>query len=187
MARKDPEDNLTPLKNVYLTGFMCAGKTTSGLALARCLGLPFRDSDELIEKAAGKTLAELVKEKGLPRFRHIEAALVRTLAASGGQVIALGGGVFPSRKWKKLLETSGITVFLYCPWPELEKRLKKARGPRPLLAGPWKEAAGRAEKLYSSRLPFYEQAGIRVSTAGVEPRRAAELIKKLLPSGGKHL
>jgi shikimate kinase len=186
MARKDREDNLTPLKNVYLTGFMCAGKTTAGRALARRLGRPFRDSDGLIEKTAGKTLAALVREKGLPRFRAIEAALVRTLTASGGQVIALGGGVYLSRKWKKLLQAAGTTVFLHCPWPELEKRLKKARGPRPLLAGPWREAGARAAELYGARLPFYSLADIQVSTAGVKPERTAQLIKKLL-AGGKYL
>jgi len=187
MALKDRKNNFTPLKNIYLTGFMCAGKTTAGRALARALGLPFRDSDEIIEKAAGKKLAALIEEKGLPRFRAIEAALVRTLASSGGQVIALGGGVYPAPRWKELLEATGTTVFLYCPWPELVKRLKKARGPRPLLAGPWERASADAQKLYIARLPFYEQAAIKASTAGVKPETTAELIKKLLRTGGKHL
>ncbi|HBA59714.1 MAG TPA: hypothetical protein DCZ92_02605, partial [Elusimicrobia bacterium] len=48
MARKNRKNDLAPLKNVYLTGFMCAGKTTAGRALARLLRLPFLDSDKLV-------------------------------------------------------------------------------------------------------------------------------------------
>jgi len=88
MARKDRQA-APRAKNIYLTGFMCAGKTSAGRALSRALGLPFRDSDELIEKEAGRTVAELVRSKGLARFRSLEAAQVRKLASSGGRVIAL--------------------------------------------------------------------------------------------------
>ena len=183
MARKDRKDNLAPLKNVYLTGFMCAGKTAAGRELARGLGLPFRDSDALLEKAAEKSVAALVKEKGLARFRALEAALVKVLASSGGQIVALGGGVYPSPEWKRLLGTTGVTVFLACPWPELKKRLKAARGPRPLLAGPWEEAAARAEKLYAERKPFYCLADITVDTAGLTPAGTAAAIKKALLAG----
>jgi len=165
------------VRNIFLTGFMCAGKTEAGRFLAKKLGRPFRDSDALLELETGRTIAALVKEKGLAGFRRLEAAGVKRLAAGTGQVIALGGGVYPSHKWKRLLGGSGTTVFLYCPWPELEARLKAASGPRPLLDGPWEKARQRARRLYDRRLPFYRQADLTVSTAGLNPRKAAERVR----------
>lgn len=180
MAKKNRKNTLAPVGNIYLAGFMCAGKTSAGRALARLLGLPFRDCDALVEKETGKTVAELVTEKGLAGFRKIEAARVRALAAAGGQVVALGGGVYPSRKWMGLLGRTGLTVFLDCPWPELAVRLKKAAGPRPLLAGPWQRTEIRAKKLYNRRLPFYLRADITLSTAGLSPENIAGLIRRKL-------
>jgi shikimate kinase len=159
---------------------MCAGKTTAGRALARLLGRAFIDSDGLLEKRAGKKIAAIVQRRGLRAFRALEAEQVRGLAALRGRVIALGGGVYPSRRWEKLLKATGTVVFLNCPWPELEKRLKAARGPRPLLAGPWAAARARARKLYEGRLRHYRKAHITISTAGITPRRAAEEIRKEL-------
>jgi len=159
---------------------MCAGKTLTGRALSRALGLPFCDSDLQLEKRTGATVAALIRAKGLAGFRRLEAALVKELAAKSGQVIALGGGVYPSRKWESLLNKTGITIFLYCPWPELGKRLKAARSARPLLAGPWEEAAPRAKKLYEARLRFYRRADITINTAGLTPAQAAGKIRRTL-------
>ncbi len=168
------------MKNIFLTGFMCAGKTTAGQILSRRLGLSLADSDALAEKTAGLPVAEIVATRGLAAFRRIEAACVKELAAGRDRVIALGGGVYPSRRWKKTLAAGGTVVFLYCPWPELEKRLKSARGPRPLLKGPWARARLRAKRLYNRRLAFYRKADIMVSTSGLSPARAAALIIKRL-------
>ena len=175
----------TPLKNIYLTGFMCAGKTTAGRALARLLRRPFADSDAIIERRLGRSIYDLVKEEGLAAFRRKEAALVKELAAAGGRVVALGGGVYPSRRWRGLLERSGIVVLLTCRWPELERRLEAGRALRPLLSGGPGRAAARATKLYATRLPHYRRATITVDTSGLKPAQAAALIKKELARLGR--
>ncbi|OHE77892.1 MAG: hypothetical protein A2107_03035, partial [Verrucomicrobia bacterium GWF2_62_7] len=164
------------MTNIYLTGFMCAGKTLAGRVLARRLGRPFADTDALLARKYGAAPGELIKKRGLAAFRVLEAALVRQLAASRGRVIALGGGFYPSGKRAPLLKRSGVTVFLNCPWTELEARLKAARGPRPLLSGPWEAAAPRARRLYAARLPYYRRADLTVAVAGLTPAQAAEKI-----------
>lgn len=179
MAQKNGQDH-RPALNIYLTGFMCAGKTLTGGALAAAMGLPFRDSDGLLRKKTGTKLAVIIRRDGLAVFRRLEAALVKELAARGGQVIALGGGVYPSRRWAGLLKRTGTTVFLDCPWPELAERLEAERSGRPLLDGPWEKALPRAKKLYETRLRFYRRADLRIGTAGLTPRQAAEKIKKAL-------
>ncbi|PIU18018.1 MAG: shikimate kinase [Elusimicrobia bacterium CG08_land_8_20_14_0_20_59_10] len=177
MARKDRQAAALRM-NIYLTGFMCAGKTAAGRELARLLDRPFCDCDGLIEKRTGTTIAGLVKERGLAHFRALEAAQLRKLAAGGGRVIALGGGIYPSRRWKKLLSATGVTVFLACPWPELAKRLQAGAATRPLLAGRTQKSLARAKKLYTARLPFYNRAAIRVNTSGLTPKAAAREIRR---------
>jgi len=179
MAQKNGKDP-GPALNIYLTGFMCAGKTLTGRALAAAMGLPFLDSDALLRKKTGTKLAVIIRRDGLGVFRRLEAALVKELAARGGRVIALGGGVYPSRRWQGLLKKTGRTVFLDCPWPELAKRLEAERSGRPLLDGPWEKALPRAKKLYEARRVFYRRADIKIGTAGLNPGQAAEKIKKAL-------
>jgi shikimate kinase len=177
MAQKDRKDIEPPVRNVFLTGFMCAGKSSAGRLLARRLGLRFADSDRMAERRAGMTIAELAARSGMAAFRKLETACVKELAAGRGRVVALGGGVYPSRRWRRAL-AGGVTVFLDLPWPELERRLRTARGPRPLLAGPWPKAAARAEKLLKKRLPYYRLADITVRAGGLKPAAAAEAIAK---------
>lgn len=179
MAPGDRKDAPRP-KNVYLTGFMCAGKTAVGRALARALGRPFCDSDAMIERAAGSPISALVRKRGWASLRSMEAAQLRRLASSSGQVIALGGGVYPSRRWRRLLEATGVTVFLSCRWRELRKRLLGARGTRPLLAGAPDRALARAKRLYAARRRFYERALIRIDTTQGGPARAAAGIRRAL-------
>ncbi len=180
MAKKNREDTGPALKNIYLTGFMCAGKTSSGKILARSLRRPFLDSDILLEKKHGAPVASLIRKKGLGRFRRMEAELVKELAGACGHVIALGGGIYPSRRWERLLKKNGITVFLNCPWPELQARLQAARSGRPLLDGPWEKAAPRAKRLYARRLSFYRRADITITTAGLTPGQIAKRTTKAL-------
>jgi len=179
MAQKNGKDP-RPALNIYLTGFMCAGKTLTGRALAAAMDRPFLDSDALLRKKTGTKLAVLIRRDGLGVFRRLEAALVKELAARGGRVIALGGGVYPSGRWQGLLKRTGTTVFLDCPWPELAKRLAAERSGRPLLDGPWEKALPRAKRLYQARRVFYRRADIKIGTAGLNPGQAAEKIKKAL-------
>lgn len=179
MAKKHGKNTPPPVGNVYLTGFMCAGKTLAGRLLARKLGRPFADTDTLVVRRAGLPVNGIVARLGWRAFRRLEAAELRRLASEGGRVVALGGGLYPSARWRGLLGRTGTTVFLDCRWPELARRLEKNASGRPLLAGPWKSAGPRVEKLHARRLPFYRLAAVRVDASGT-PARTAELIGKKL-------
>jgi shikimate kinase / 3-dehydroquinate synthase len=85
-------------KRIALVGFMGAGKTTA----ARAVGLPFVDSDELVEESAGKPIAEIFSEDGEAAFRaHEEHAIV----------LALGGGAVTSGKVRDALGEA-FTIWL---------------------------------------------------------------------------
>ena len=54
---------------IYLIGFMAAGKSTVGKALANSLHWEFRDLDELIEEREQLSVTDFFREKGEPAFR----------------------------------------------------------------------------------------------------------------------
>jgi shikimate kinase len=77
---------------IVLVGFMGAGKSTVGRALAERLGLPFVDSDHVIEQAEGKTVQEIFAADGEPAFRRLERFTIADLLRGPEAVLALGGG-----------------------------------------------------------------------------------------------
>lgn len=64
---------------VVLVGFMAAGKTSTGRALARRIGYGFVDLDEEVERRAGRTVPEIFREEGEAGFRRLEARVTRAL------------------------------------------------------------------------------------------------------------
>ena len=60
-----------------LTGFMAAGKSTAGRALATMLNWRFVDLDCEIERRAGQSIREIFSLHGEDRFRELEAEALR--------------------------------------------------------------------------------------------------------------
>ena len=52
------------MRRVVITGFMAAGKTTVGRALARLLNAPFLDLDDAVKELEGRSPRELIDEEG---------------------------------------------------------------------------------------------------------------------------
>ena len=101
---------------LYLVGFMAAGKTTVGSALADELGWCFIDIDSEIEAQEQARIAEIFRSRGEAHFRELEAEAIRRrvalIEAGDPCVMALGGGAFvQSRNWE-LIQNNGVTVWL---------------------------------------------------------------------------
>lgn len=79
---------------VVLVGFMAAGKTSTGRALARRIGYGFVDLDEEVERRAGRTVPEIFREEGEEGFRRLEAEVTRSLDP-GPDASAAGGASEP--------------------------------------------------------------------------------------------
>ena len=62
-----------PVDNVILVGFMGAGKSTVGRALARRLGRCFVETDDVIAAREGRAIPEIFRRDGEARFRQLEA------------------------------------------------------------------------------------------------------------------
>ena len=68
---------------IVLTGFMCTGKSEVGRRLAKRLGRPFVDTDQLVEAQAGKSVAAIFSDDGEAAFRALEREAVVAATARG--------------------------------------------------------------------------------------------------------
>lgn len=77
---------------IVLIGFMGSGKTTVGHLLAERLGLPFMDTDLVIEQRTQRSVRDIFATDGEPAFRQLEHTVTAELLAGPDAVLALGGG-----------------------------------------------------------------------------------------------
>lgn len=123
------------MKRIVLMGFMGAGKTTIGKALAKELSCKFIDTDEVIEKEQGKKISEIFEKEGECVFRDMETELLKRLQESKEQfVLSIGGGMPVREENRELLRKIGTVVYLKATKEELLRRLSGDTS-RPLLQG----------------------------------------------------
>lgn len=80
------------MKRIILVGYMGAGKTTIGRALAKELDMPFYDLDWYIENRMRKTIRQIFDERGEEGFRTIEKSMLHEVAEFENVIISCGGG-----------------------------------------------------------------------------------------------
>lgn len=149
-------------KTVVLVGMMGAGKTAVGTALARQLGVEFKDSDEEIVRAASRSIAEIFERDGEPFFRARETEVISRLLRGTPCVLSTGGGAFLSETNRKLVHDVGVSVWLRADLELLWQRVRH-KTTRPLLRTPNPRETLR--ELYEKRQPLYAQADIVVESA----------------------
>jgi shikimate kinase len=169
---------------VFLVGFMGAGKTVVGRAVAKQLGWLFIDLDEQIEKLAGRSIAKIFKTSGEAEFRRLEAEkladLLQELRKGKPAVVALGGGAFVERaNAEKLREAGMAVIFLDAPLEELVRRChEQSEQPRPLL----ESDADALNVLYAERRPLYLGAETTVQTSGKSVAEVADEVERWVQS-----
>ncbi|MFG2678682.1 shikimate kinase [Streptomyces sp. NPDC048392] len=150
---------------VVLVGPMGVGKSTVGQLLAGRLGVGYRDTDEDIVSARGRSIAEIFVDEGEPAFRELEKSAVRTALTGHEGVLALGGGAILDADTRALL-TGQRVAYLSMGVEEAVKRTG-LNAARPLLAvnprKQWRE-------LMEARRHLYEEvATVVVATDGRTP------------------
>lgn len=150
------------VKTVVLVGMMGAGKTAVGTALARQLGVAFKDSDEEIVRAANRPIAEIFERHGEPFFRARESEVIGRLLRATSCVLSTGGGAFLSEANRTLIHDVGVSVWLRADLELLWQRVRH-KTTRPLLrtANP----RDTLRELYEARQPLYAMADIVVESA----------------------
>lgn len=163
-------------RRILLTGFMGAGKSTVGAALARLLGCGFADLDAVVRAREGRTPQQLIDEEGEARFREAETrALSEVLKRREAQIVALGGGTWTLERNRALAsEHDCFTVWLDAPFELCWQRISANLSDRPFARD-----AHKARELYHERRAAYERAALRVS---VEEGREADAVASEIKS-----
>ena len=148
-------------RRVVITGFMGAGKTTVGRALAALLGVAFVDLDEAVAEGEGRPPRELIDREGEDYFREAETrALRRVLEGGAARVVATGGGAWTFERNRVLVARHDcLTVWLDASYELCRRRIEEGGGAsdRPFARDP-----ARARELYEERLAAYSLADLRV-------------------------
>ena len=101
------------MKHIVLIGFMGAGKSTVGRALAAELGRELLDTDQMIEEKAGCRITEIFARQGEQAFRRLEEEILKQLAEEKAPaVISTGGGMPVFEKNRPALRRLGTVVYL---------------------------------------------------------------------------
>jgi shikimate kinase len=145
---------------------MGVGKTKIGRRLAARLRLPFFDSDQEIEAAAGETIEEIFANRGERVFREGERRVIARLLAQPVHILATGGGAFMDPATRAVIARRGISVWLRADLDVLVSRVSR-RSNRPLL----KRGDPRAilAELIERRHPVYAEADVVVDSSEGSP------------------
>ncbi len=148
-------------KHVFLAGFMGAGKSKIGKLLSKEFSWPFYDTDDEIEKRAGKSVKEIFDNDGEPVFRKIESEAVSLLSENSiPSIIALGGGALMDENNFQRIKANGILVYIKSSPEQIYERIKHS-SKRPLLQQDEKEKMlKRITDLLDKRSEVYEKADI---------------------------
>jgi shikimate kinase len=138
-------------QNIIIIGMPGCGKSTFGKALARKLGRPFYDADDVIVQQEGKTIPELfaISEDC---FRDAEVRASRFLADKKGIVVACGGGVIKRPENISIFKKTGTVFFLDRSPDDIVSDVDVSV--RPLL----KDGRQKVYNLYKERIGLYRDA-----------------------------
>ena len=149
---------------IVLIGFMGAGKTTVGHLLAAELGLPFADTDLVIEQRTGRSVRDIFAADGEPAFRELEHTVTAELLAGPDAVLALGGGAVQHPGTQQALRAHRV-VYLEVGYAESMRRVAHDEA-RPMLRDPGLMA------IYQRRLSSYQAVATELVATGGRPAEA---------------
>ncbi len=172
---------------LVLIGYRGTGKTTIARELARRLGWGAVDLDDEIERAAGKSIAEIFAQDGEEAFRDQESAALARCTSQGQTILATGGGIVlreaNRRKLQDVCSRGGSAVWLRASPETILSRMTAdagtaARRPNLTPAGGLREIVD----LLAQRTPLYAQcASLTVDTEGKTPQQVADEVLLALP------
>lgn len=154
--------------NIFLTGFSYTGKTQVIQIVAERLGWELVDTDDEIEKLAGKPIPDIFTQDGEPHFRALETQALTNVSQKSKTVVSTGGGIVMKEENREIMQKSGVIICLEATPETIYKRLmidsekSEDKVVRPLLAVD--DPLERIRTLKASRQLNYDQADWTVRT-----------------------
>ncbi|NOQ45061.1 MAG: AAA family ATPase [Desulfobulbaceae bacterium] len=169
---------LAGIERIILTGFRATGKSSVGRELSRRLEFDFIDTDILLGRQTGCSVAEFVARHDWEAFRALERTVLAGLVDSKKVVIATGGGaVLHHDVWKRLRQHS-VVIWLQADVQTVRQRLSldsHSETQRPSLSG--SDPQREIDTLLAEREPHYRsRSDFAVNTIGRTPEELAEEI-----------
>lgn len=173
------------MTRIILIGYMGAGKTTMGKALAQDLQLPFYDLDWYIEERFRHTIPQIFAEKGEDGFRRVEQNVLHEVAEFEDVVISCGGGTPCFFDNMDYMNRQAMTVYLKASPDVLFQHLKMGKTERPLLKGKTdEELKAYIQASLATREPFYSRARYTLDVSLLDDYKkiqdAVRLLRELL-------
>jgi shikimate kinase len=167
-------------QSIVLIGFMGAGKSSTGRALARKTGLPRFDTDEMVSAHFGLPVTEIFAQFGEEKFREAESETLLQLANKTPAIIVTGGGIVLRPENVKMLRELGTVVTLEADEETLFRRISR-RATRPLLQTENPRAT--MAELWQIREPLYRAAAaVRLDTSRLTHEEVADAVLKKMES-----
>lgn len=158
-------------KNITLIGMPGAGKSTTGIILAKNLSMGFIDTDVLIQINRGRSLQKIMDETGYLNLRKIEEEEILKINIEG-TVIATGGSAVYSHSAMVHLKSLSTVVFLHAGLEDLKRRITNFE-----TRGIAKGKDQTFQELFNEREILYRRyADIIIDSAALSQDGAAELI-----------
>lgn len=127
------------MRPIFLIGYMGAGKTAVGRALARRYGIEHIDLDWRIEQRFRTKIADMFAEMGEDVFRLRERNMLHEVMQMEDVVISVGGGTPCFFDNMEQMNASGRTIYLQCSVDVLVERIMQSQNKRPIVAGKTRE------------------------------------------------
>lgn len=166
---------------IFLIGFMAAGKSTIGTALAALTGAFFTDVDTEVERRENIPIHRIFSEKGEPYFRRLETAILHELGESCAEerhIIATGGGLPCTGNNMDYMNKRGVTIYLKSSIKDILSRVEHSRD-RPVFHRIGNRDG--LEELLTRRESYYIRAHIVIENKNsVPPEQRAEQIARIL-------
>ncbi|ORY64270.1 EPSP synthase-domain-containing protein [Pseudomassariella vexata] len=143
--------------SVFIIGMRGAGKTTTGGWMANILERPFTDLDSELERRAGITIPQIIKEsgRGWEGFRKDEVDLLREVMKNQayGHVFSCGGGIVETPEACELLvnhhKKGGVVLLVNRDVEQMVEYLMRDKT-RPAYSEQIRE-------VYERRKPFFQK------------------------------
>ena len=164
---------MTRPSRIVLTGFSGAGKTAVASIVSGTLGWEIADTDDMVQRAAGKSILEIFRDGGQELFRDLEKEAIRTACARERVVVSTGGGAVLRAENRRSIADGGFVVCLEARPETIFRRLSSGGRAldRPLLASG--DPLSRIRMLKEARQHLYALCDWTIHTDVLTPKQVA--------------
>ncbi len=160
--------------NIFLIGFMGAGKSTAAKELEKRLDMRYAEMDQLIAEEEGMSIPAIFEKHGESYFRDLESRMLQALQKEKGIIVSCGGGIVVREENKNHMKESGRVVLLTATPETVYERVKDSNE-RPILNQ--NMSVEYIAALQEKRRALYEAAAdVTVATDGKSPAEISEEI-----------